>query len=54
MTLQTGSTTKTFSQWSGTAIIGNVSPTSSQGGDASISVYGEFTGDITLTWDETG
>jgi hypothetical protein len=54
VTLQTGSTTKTLSQWSGTAVLGNVSPTSTQGGDASISVDGEFTGDITLTWDETG
>ena len=53
VTLQTGSTTKTLSQWSGTAVIGNVSPTSTQGGDASISVDGEFTGDITLTWDES-
>ena len=53
VTLQTGSTTKTLSQWSGTAVLGNVSPTSTQGGDASISVDGEFTGDITLTWDET-
>lgn len=53
VTLQTGSTTKTLSQWSGKAVIGNVSPTSTQGGDASISVDGEFTGDITLAWDET-
>jgi hypothetical protein len=53
VTLQTGSTTKTNSQWSGTAIIGNVSPTSTQGGDASISVDGEFTGNITITWDES-
>ena len=53
VTLQTGSTTKTLSQWSFKAVIGNVSPTSTQGGDASISVDGESTGDITLTWDET-
>jgi hypothetical protein len=39
--------------WSGTAIIGNVSPTSTMGGDASISVDGEFAGGITLTWDES-
>jgi len=51
--LQTGSTTKNLSMWSGTAVIGNVSPTSSQGGDASISLDGEFTGNITLTWDES-
>lgn len=43
----------TDSMWSGTAIIGNVSPTSTMGGDASISVDGEFAGGITLTWDES-
>ena len=51
--LQTGSTTKNLSMWTFKAVIGNVSPTSTQGGDASISVDGESTGDITLTWDET-
>jgi hypothetical protein len=39
--------------WSGSAVIGNVSPTSTMGGDASCSVDGEFDGAITLTWDES-
>jgi hypothetical protein len=38
--------------WSGSAVIGNVSPTSTMAGDASCSVDGEFDGAISLTWDE--
>ena len=51
--LQTGSQTSNLSMWTGTAVIGNVAPTSTMGGEAGISVDGEFTGTITLTWDET-
>ncbi len=48
--LKAGSTNDCM--WSGSAVIGNVSPTSTMGGDASCSVDGEFDGTITLTWDE--
>jgi hypothetical protein len=39
--------------WSGSAVIGSVSPTSTMNGEASCSVDGEFTGTISLAWDES-
>ena len=45
--------TGTDCMWSGNAVIGSVSPTSTMNGEASCSVDGEFTGAITLTWDES-
>lgn len=39
--------------WSGNAVIGSVSPTSTMNGEASCSVDGEFTGAISLAWDES-
>jgi hypothetical protein len=43
----------TASLWEGNAVIANFSPSVSNAGEATATVDGEFTGAITITWDES-
>jgi hypothetical protein len=42
------------STWSGTAVISNFAPSVTNAGESTATIDGEFTGDIAITWDETG
>lgn len=41
------------SLWEGSAVIANFSPSVTNAGEATATLDGEFTGAITITWDET-
>ena len=49
----TGSVSDTACAWTGTVVVGNVSPSVTQNGESICTIDGEFDGAIQMLWDES-